>query len=104
MQASNKRRVVLYSTTALTLSGLVGLEDPPREEVPDAVARCVAAGIRVIMITGDHPRTALRIAADLGIVGPSEASGTGDKVLTGTELDSLAASGEPAFAAAVRGA
>jgi calcium-translocating P-type ATPase len=52
----------------LTLSGLVGLEDPPREEVPDAVARCIAAGIRVIMITGDHPQTGLAMARQIGLV------------------------------------
>ena len=82
--------------------GTVGIIDPPRAEAAVAIAQAREAGIRVIMITGDHPRTAARIAADLGIVGPGEALGTGDKVLTGTELDALAASGEPAFAAAVR--
>lgn len=82
--------------------GTVGIIDPPRAEVAAAIREAHAAGIRVIMITGDHPRTALRIAADLGIVGPGEALGTGDQVLTGTELDALAARGEPAFAAAVR--
>ena len=55
---------------ALVLAGIVGLHDPPRPEVPQAVATCRAAGIRVIMITGDHPRTAARIAVDLGIVDP----------------------------------
>jgi sodium/potassium-transporting ATPase subunit alpha len=42
----------------MTLAGLIGLEDPPRAEVPEAIARCAAAGIRIIMVTGDHPRTA----------------------------------------------
>jgi len=52
----------------MTLDGLVGLEDPPRPEVPEAVARCASAGIRVIMVTGDHPRTALAIAREIGMV------------------------------------
>ncbi|MDP2823593.1 MAG: cation-transporting P-type ATPase, partial [Sulfuritalea sp.] len=50
----------------MILSGLVGLEDPPRPEVPDAVARCATAGIRIIMVTGDHPHTALAIARQIG--------------------------------------
>ncbi|MCM2306153.1 MAG: cation-transporting P-type ATPase [Sulfuritalea sp.] len=52
----------------MILSGLVGLEDPPRAEVPDAVARCATAGIRIIMVTGDHPHTALAIARQIGLV------------------------------------
>ena len=52
----------------LTLCGLVGLEDPPRPEVPDAVQRCRDAGIKVIMVTGDHPRTAKAIARQIGLV------------------------------------
>jgi len=52
----------------MILSGLVGLEDPPREEVPKAINRCVTAGIRIIMITGDHPHTALAIARQIGLL------------------------------------
>jgi sodium/potassium-transporting ATPase subunit alpha len=52
----------------LCLSGLVGLHDPPRPEVPEAVARCRSAGIQVIMVTGDHPNTAVAIAREIGLV------------------------------------
>ncbi len=67
--------------------GVVGIIDPARPEAADAVAAARRAGIRVIMITGDHPRTALRIATDLGIVGPDA------RVATGLELDGLDADG-----------
>jgi calcium-translocating P-type ATPase len=50
----------------LILSGLVGLEDPPRPEVPDAIQKCHDAGIKVIMVTGDHPHTALAIGRQIG--------------------------------------
>ena len=63
--------------------GLIGFVDPVREGAADAIAECRRAGIRVVMITGDHPRTAARIAADLGIIEP------GNAVLSGTELDAL---------------
>ena len=66
----------------LTLLGLVGLLDPPRPEAVEAVAACRSAGIRVKMITGDHPGTARAIAAALGLVATRRA-------LTGADLDSL---------------
>ncbi len=77
----------------LIFVGTVGIIDPPRPEAAVAIGEAHRAGIRVIMITGDHPRTAARIAADLGIVE------SGTKALTGPELDKLDAAG---FAAAVR--
>lgn len=52
----------------LALSGLVGLEDPLRPDVHDAVTRCHEAGVRVLMITGDHPQTAVAVAREVGIV------------------------------------
>ena len=84
--------------------GTVGIIDPPRAEVAVAVREAHAAGIRVIMITGDHPRTALRIAADLGIVrSPSDTDAVRlPQALSGNQLDALSARGEAAFAEAVR--
>lgn len=65
-----------------TLLGLAGLEDPLRKEVPEAVRSCQRAGIRVMMITGDFPLTALKIAAQAGL--PTEAG-----AVTGPEIESL---------------
>ena len=84
----------------LVFVGIVGMMDPPREEAALAIRDAHRAGIRVIMITGDHPRTAARIAADLGITGKSNGAGKG--TLTGLELDALTAQGDKAFADAVR--
>ncbi|MBD2095478.1 cation-translocating P-type ATPase [Trichocoleus sp. FACHB-591] len=63
--------------------GLVGMLDAPRPEAKEAVARCRAAGIRVVMITGDHQLTAQTIAQELGIAQP------GDRVVSGQELDRM---------------
>lgn len=65
----------------LIFIGLVGMIDPPRPEVQKAVATCRGAGIRPVMITGDHPVTARRIAQDLGILGEG-------RVMTGPDLAS----------------
>jgi Ca2+-transporting ATPase len=62
--------------------GLVALEDPVRPDVPQAIAECQAAGIRVVMMTGDHPATAISIARQAGL-------GTDAPVITGTELAAL---------------
>lgn len=67
----------------LIFIGTVGIIDPPRKEVAPAIAEAHRAGIRIIMITGDHPRTAARIAEDLGII----QAGAG--ALTGADLDKL---------------
>jgi len=71
----------------LTFIGLAGMYDPPRQEAREAVAKCRAAGIRVVMITGDHPGTAVAIASLLGIVPASEAAL--GSVLGGVDLDRL---------------
>jgi Ca2+-transporting ATPase len=79
--------------SGLTLLGLEGMIDPARPEVRDAVATCRDAGIRVVMITGDHPLTAAAIARDLGLAGDDA------KVVTGAELGAL---GDDALAQAAR--
>jgi P-type Ca2+ transporter type 2C len=71
----------------LIFIGTVGIIDPPREEAKAAIEKAHQAGIRIIMITGDHPLTAQRIAADLGIF--NENADKDKKVLTGLELDKL---------------
>lgn len=77
----------------LVFAGTVGMIDPPREEAATAIREAHRAGIRVMMITGDHPRTAVRIATDLGIVGKDATA------LTGQQIDAM---DEAAFAEAVR--
>ncbi|MFH1447580.1 MAG: HAD-IC family P-type ATPase [Candidatus Micrarchaeota archaeon] len=67
----------------LVLLGLVGMVDPPREEVSDSVKRCREAGIRVVMITGDSPITAKAIATEVGIFRE------GDRIVTGIELERM---------------
>ena len=66
----------------LVFVGLTGMYDPPRPEAKTAIATCHAAGIRVVMITGDHPHTAAAIAQELGI-------GSGAAAVTGAELDKV---------------
>ena len=68
--------------TGLTLLGIVGIIDPPREDAIRAVRQCQSAGIRVKMITGDHAVTAVAIGAQMGI-------GDGEKVLPGHEIEAL---------------
>lgn len=67
--------------SGFTFLGLVGMIDPPRDEVKEAIHVCKRAGIRVIMITGDHPATAEAIGTRIGI--------DGSTMITGTDLDAL---------------
>ncbi|MFX0577865.1 cation-translocating P-type ATPase [Nocardia nepalensis] len=67
----------------LTLLGLVALEDPPRRGAADALAACRRAGIRVAMITGDHPETARAIAREIGLTGPAAPVHTGHELPSG---------------------
>jgi len=66
----------------LTLLGLVGMSDPPRAEAREAIATCARAGIRAVMITGDHPATAAAVAGELGLLADG-------RVLSGAELDAM---------------
>ncbi len=97
-QARAGRRVLAVATRALpagrhelqhadveqglTLLGIVGIIDPPRPEAVQAVARCQAAGIRVVMITGDHGVTAAAIAQQLGM-------GEGQQAITGQQVEAM---------------
>ncbi|KRG44105.1 ATPase [Stenotrophomonas pictorum JCM 9942] len=72
--------------------GLLGFVDPPRPEVPAAIAECRAAGIRIIMLTGDHPATAMAIAREVGLSERAD-------VITGAQIDTL---DDPALLARLR--
>ncbi|HJW26189.1 MAG TPA: cation-transporting P-type ATPase [Rhodocyclaceae bacterium] len=65
----------------LVFEGLIGLEDPPRPDVAEAIARCRRAGIRVVMVTGDHPGTALAIGREIGLV-----TGDSPRLLKGDDI------------------
>jgi sodium/potassium-transporting ATPase subunit alpha len=57
-----------FPTTELKFIGLVAIMDPPRENVPDAISKCLGAGVKVFMVTGDHPFTARAIAREIGLL------------------------------------
>jgi Ca2+-transporting ATPase len=78
----------------LVFAGLIGMIDPPRPEARDAVARAKGAGIRPLLITGDHPRTAAVIAQELGIAPDGRA-------ITGAELDRLGPEADRRIAAEI---
>ena len=70
----------------LALCGLIGLEDPPRPDVHEAVGRCHQAGLRVIMVTGDHPRTAVALGREVDLIRSAT-----PRVLTGDEVRQMSA-------------
>tara|TARA_R110001592_G_scaffold240929_2_gene501264 strand:+ start:90951 stop:93539 length:2589 start_codon:yes stop_codon:yes gene_type:complete len=74
---------LMHAETELLFLGLVALIDPPREEVPQAVRDCIEAGITPVMITGDHPATAVAIAERLGIASSKE------QLISGVLLDEM---------------
>lgn len=81
--ASKRQTGDTIEEAGLTFLGLIGMIDPPREGVTEAIAACHQAGVAVVMITGDHPRTAAAIAREIGLLR------AGDETLTGTELSRL---------------
>jgi len=79
-EAANKAAAVKRGEKGLIFLGLLGLSDPPRPEVKLAVSEAKAAGIKVVMVSGDHPRTAIAIAGELGIYNK------GDQAVVGAEM------------------
>ena len=81
--ASKPNATLEDAQTGMTFLGLVGMIDPPRPEAKNAIAICEQAGIRPVMITGDHPVTAQAVARELGLL-PN-----GGRVVTGAELEEM---------------
>ncbi len=77
---NSNEEICNYLETGLTLVGLIGMIDPPRKEVADAVLTCQMAGIKPIMITGDHISTACAIARELGIMTSEDLAMTGQQL------------------------
>ncbi len=73
----------------IVFAGIVGLTDPPRKEIKGALEECRSAGIRVVMVTGDHKKTATAIAREVGIIREDEKSGDFPLSMNGKELEEL---------------
>lgn len=82
-ESTQEQTAVARGEQGLIFIGMAGMTDPPRPEAAAAVAEAQAAGIKVVMVSGDHPATAVAIASQLGIYRP------GDEVVEGTELAQL---------------
>ncbi len=78
--AEGEGNVSVEDPRGLTALGFVGISDPPRDGVADAVGRCQEAGVRVVMITGDHPATAVAIASEVGLPAHEDCLLTGEEV------------------------
>merc|ERR1719369_716484 len=92
---------VNFPTENLCFVGLMSMIDPPRAAVPDAVAKCRSAGIKVIMVTGDHPITAKAIAKSVGII--SEGNETVEDIATRLNIPIEQVNPREAHAAVVHG-
>ena len=90
-KVSKKQKYTVEDIKNLSVVGLVGFIDPVRPESKTAIAECHKAGIKVIMITGDHPLTAYSIAKDISI------ASSNDNIATGKEVEEMFAKGEKAF-------
>lgn len=96
-QAMVLGRVDEKAIPPLTFLGLVGLIDPLRPEVKESVNRCKQAGVKVVMVTGDHPATALSIACELGIADSRK------DLVTGEQLDEIGSPEVPQYLNVVKG-
>ena len=83
LKKKDDEKIDLHDEQGYTFVGLICMIDPPREESAQAVQNCIRAGIKPIMITGDHKVTASAIAKQIGIFKE------GDLVMIGTELDKI---------------
>jgi len=83
----DKKELSEEDLSGMLFLGLVGMRDPPRPEVKEAIASCVSAGIRVIIITGDHRETALAIAQEIGIATEEDRVVIGDDIERASELE-----------------